>query len=359
MFESLGLENWTPISTSLLLGLVIGVLFGSVAQLTRFCLRRCLVGSRTERVPAMATWITALLFALGGTQLAVAAELINFTEHRFLADDLAIVAVSIGGLLFGIGMVLTRGCVSRLAVLSGSGNLRAILVLIVFAITAHATLKGVLSPIRIWLSEYTIAFSTSNTFANLPGGSWIFGAVLLFLAIYTFKHSTTSAWQIAGGAAIGLLVPLAWMTTGWLLVDDFDPIPMESLSFTLPSSQVLFWFIASTSISPGFGVGLVAGVLAGSSFMHLLRKQYQWQSFQSPEQMLRYLAGAVLMGIGGVLAGGCSVGAGLSGVSTLSYSALLALASIVIGAKIADKLILADPSPSSRLTASAQSLLRE
>jgi len=130
---------------------------------------------------------------------------------------------------------------------------------------------------------------------------------------------------------MGRRVVAGWVCTGLVLQDHFDPIAMQSLSFTASSTDWLFWSFASTSIGAGFGVGLFSGVLLGSAASALTRSEFQWVSFETPAQTGRYLAGAVLMGAGGVLAGGCTVGAGLSGISSLSISALLALGFIAVG----------------------------
>jgi uncharacterized membrane protein YedE/YeeE len=140
-----------------------------------------------------------------------------------------------------------------------------------------------------------------------------------------------------------VLVPLAWVGTGLVLYDDFDPIAMESLAFTSTWADTLFWSVASTSIPAGFGVGLVGGVLLGSLVSALTSGRFQWQSFGSPRETGRYLAGAALMGVGGVLAGGCTVGAGLSGVPTLSIAALLALGAIALGGLAMQALLKAAP----------------
>lgn len=124
-----------------------------------------------------------------------------------------------------------------------------------------------------------------------------------------------------------------------MLYDDFDPIALESLSFTSPSAETLFWVIASTSIPAGFGTGLLGGVLIGAFATALISGRFQWQSFTSPRQTGRYLSGAVLMGIGGVLAGGCTLGAGLSGVPTLSIAAILAILSIAVGGVLTASLL--------------------
>ena len=128
-----------------------------------------------------------------------------------------------------------------------------------------------------------------------------------------------------------MVAVMGWAATSVLLFDDFDPLPVQSAAFTLPWTDTRFWVIASSAIPAGFGTGLIAGVLLGSLASAALRGEVRLQSFDSPAQTLRYVAGGALMGVGGVLAGGCTVGAGLSGSATLSLSALLALGSIIAG----------------------------
>ncbi len=325
MFESLGFETLTAPQAAVWFALALGVMFGALAQITRFCLRRAVVGE--DRAQAAGVWLTALAVAILGTQAAVAQGLISFADHRFMASDLPVLAIVAGGLMFGAGMVLTRGCISRLTVLSGSGNLRAGLVLVVFAIAAHAAMKGVFAPLRSTLSGFTLPLDS----AALPGNPLIWTALIAAAALVFALRSGNRPGTLALAALIGALVPLGWVGTGFVLYDDFDPIAMQSLSFTAPASEALFFTVASTAVSANFGAGLIGGVLIGATLAALLSGGFQWQSFESPRQTGRYMAGAVLMGLGGVLAGGCTVGAGLAGVPTLSLAAILALASIVAG----------------------------
>ena len=265
--------------------------------------------------------------------------MIAFDDHRFMSSDLPWLAIAVGGALFGGGMVLTRGCVSRLTVLGGTGNLRALLVLAVFAITAHAMLKGVLAPVRVAIGSVTMDLGDSVSFAALPGGALFWSALLALAALFVALRSGNRVLPLIAAALIGLLAPIGWIGTGYVLLDEFDPIAMESLSFTSPAADSLFYVIAASSITPGFGVGLMGGVLGGALLASLLFGSFKWQSFESPAQTGRYLAGAMLMGVGGVLAGGCTIGAGLSGVPTLSFAAVLALVSIALGGKLMDTVI--------------------
>ncbi|MDE0060945.1 MAG: YeeE/YedE thiosulfate transporter family protein [Defluviicoccus sp.] len=331
MFEEFGFEELTPLAASVLLGLALGLAYGVLAQRSAFCLRRSLVGRWRDCLPALGAWAMALACAIAGTRLAVAIGLISFEEHRFLAVDLPLASVLVGGALFGAGMVLTGGCASRLTVLVGTGNLRALLVLVVFAVVALAAMKGALAPLRLALGAASIPGGGASL-ADLPGGEIWPLALALALAVLALR-STTPLSHLAMAGAIGLLVPLGWVGTGFLLLDDFDPIPVQSMGFTGPMADTLFWTVAATSIPAGFGTGLAAGVLAGSLAAALAAGEFRWQSLEGPRQTGRYLAGAAMMGVGGVLAGGCTVGAGLSGVSTASLAALLALAAMAGAAR--------------------------
>ena len=334
MYESLNLP-FPVTQAALVLGLALGVVFGVLAEITRFCLRRAVVGGGPNRRAAAGIWAIAFATALIGTQGAVAAGWIDFGGHRFHASPVPWLAAGLGGALFGAGMVLTRGCISRLTVLTGSGNLRALTVLIVFAVVAHATLKGFLAPLRTAAGSVT---------ADIPSSfPLIGGGILVALALVIAATSGARLLHLALATLIGLLVPLAWVGTGFVLFDEFDPIAVESLSTTSPLTETLFWLIAGTSVTAGFGTGLIGGMLAGALGSSLIGRRFAWASFDSPRQTGRYLSGAALMGFGGVLAGGCTLGAGLSGVATLSTAALIALASIIAGAWATDRALVSRP----------------
>lgn len=358
MFETiLEITGWdiTPKAASVALALALGLAFGIFAERSKFCLRSALIGS--ERKSSMGVWLMALAFAVIGTQAAVFAGLITFEEHRFFAEALPIVAILAGGAMFGAGMVLTRGCASRLTVLAGTGNLRALFVMVLFAITAHAALKGVLAPVRTSLGAITVDLGGVTGFTALPGGALLWAGLIAALALLFALRSGAKPITLGLAALLGLLVPAGWVGTGFVLFDEFDPIALESLSFTSPMADSLFWSVASTSIPAGFGVGLIGGVIAGALLASLIFGSFQWQSFESPQQTGRYIGGALLMGLGGVLAGGCTVGAGLAGIPTLSFAALLALLAIAGGALLTNALLNRASTSGSAAQAATQSVL--
>lgn len=332
MFESLGL-GITPQAASVWLGLFLGLAFGALAQLTGFCLRRALVGPVAERAAARGVWAVALAVAVIGTQGAVALGLVSFEGHRFAAASLPVLAIVLGGLMFGFGTVLARGCLSRLTVLSASGNLRALVAIGVAALAAQATIQGALSPLRAALGAVVVPLG------GLPGAGWLWALVIAGAAVLVVIRSRAAWPLLAGGALIGALVPLAWVGTGFVLFDEFDPIALQGLAFTGPWAEALFWGVAAQVMTPGFGAGLVGGVLAGALLAALGSRGFRVESFRSAPQMGRSLGGAVLMGVGGVLAGGCTVGAGLAGLPTLGVSALIAFGAVVMGIYSADAVL--------------------
>ena len=269
MFADLNLGDMTPITASILLGAMLGLLFGALGQRSRFCIRRGLVSGSRDRKQAFGTWIMALGTAVLGTQAAVAAGYISFADHRFMAEALPLASIALGGLVFGAGMVLTRGCISRQTVLLGTGNTRSLIVIAAFALIAHATLKGVLAPVRTSVGALTVDLEVTS-FAALPGGAALWSALIAIAAFGIAARSGARFGYLAMGAAIGLLIPAGWVGTGFVLLDDFDPIAMQSLSFTLPWADTLFWGIASSAIPAGFGVGLTAGVVGGSMIAALI-----------------------------------------------------------------------------------------
>ncbi len=331
----LGIETRT---LHLIAGLLLGLVFGIAAQISRFCLRRAVAGDTADRGSAGAVWVTGLAAALIGFAVAQASGLVALDEHRFLSPSLPVAAVLLGGLAFGVGMALARGCVSRLTVLTGTGNLRAVFVLLAFAVTAHATLKGVLAPVRTSIGSVSVDLPFASL-ADLPFGMPALIASVVLFAAFLIRAARPNTTHAALGALVGLVAVGGWIATSTLLFDEFDPLPVQSAAFTLPWSDSLFWVIASSAIPAGFGVGFIGGVLSGSFLSALARSELQLQSFTSGRETLRYLSGGVLMGVGGVLAGGCTVGAGLSGSATGSVAALLALASIIAGAAITARVL--------------------
>jgi len=226
--------------------------------------------------------------------------------------------------------------------LLGRGNLRSFVVIIVLGITAQMTLKGLIAPGRIALLQASqttpkiislpplLALTgISESFARTLAASVIAGALIIF----AFAHAPFQrSWgQIAAGLIVGLLVTAGWFTTGYLGADDFNPTPVTSLTFIAPIADAVQYAMLSTGLSLNFGITMVAGVFAGSLVTALSTRRFQWEGFTSPRHMLRSIGGAALMGAGGAMAYGCSIGQGLTGLSTLALASFVAVAGILLG----------------------------
>ncbi len=348
LMESMEPRDW-------LLGgaLLIGVAFGVLGRLSGFCFRSALIEVVQRRQGRQFTaWVGALLAAILGTQALAAAGAVDLTGSIYLTRSLAWGSLVLGGLLFGAGMMLARGCGARHLVLAAGGNLRSLVVLVALGLSAYATLRGILAPARTWVADAAsaavqapdqgLATLLAATLGVEPGTVlWPLGLALAIAAAFAVVRTarrTRVLPALVAGLAIGLLVPAGWYVTGVLGFDEFEPARLESLTFTAPVGNAIQYLLTYTGASADFGIAAVAGVLAGAFAAALATGSLHAEAFDGTGPLVRYLLGGAMMGFGGVLALGCTVGAGLSGVSTLSLGSLLATAGIVAGGVLALRL---------------------
>lgn len=327
----------THIELVLWAGLAIGLAFGVCGQISGFCLQRGLTETWSGRHGyKLHGFAVALAVALAGTQLLASGGIIDLTKSLYYMPSYSWLLVPIGGLMFGYGMSLANGCGARALVLLGQGNLRSLVVLLCLGIAAYMTLTGLVAPLRLWVAEHTL-FSPGSV--AIPEGmprsvvTWLVVALLLWMASRP-RESGQRRTDLVSGFIIGLLVVGGWVTTGWVGADDFDPVPVASLTFVAPIGDTIQYAMIATGMSLRFGIAVVFGVVAGSFFASLLRRSCCLEGFDTARQMPRYVMGGLLMGSGGALAFGCSIGQGLTGLSTLAYSSMIAAATIVIGARL-------------------------
>ncbi len=327
----------------ILAALVIGLVYGAVGLVSGFCMMSSLRGWWAEGDGRLVrTYALAMGTAIAASQLLAASGLVDLGKSIYLQPAFSAPMMFLGGLLFGYGMVLSNGCGSRALVLLGRGNLRSFVVVIVLGIFAEITLKGLIAPTRIAMvqASQTTAKLTSlpallstmglgEVFARMAAAS-ILGAALI---IFAFAHAPfrKSPGQVAAGLVVGILVAGGWYVTGYLGADDFNPAPVTSLTFIAPIADALQYVMLSTGSTLNFGIVTVFGVFAGSLATALLTGRFHLEGYTSPRHMLRSAGGAALMGIGGVMAFGCSVGQGLTGLSTLALASFVAVAGILLG----------------------------
>ncbi len=336
------LENLSSGEVSALIGLLIGLSFGAFAQQSRFCLRAaCVEFWRGQTGSKFAIWLLAFGSAMLATQLFIGAGWIELGDVRQLNNVGSMSGAIIGGLLFGAGMVLAGGCASRLLVLSATGNIRTLVAGLVVTIVAQASLRGALSPMREEISSWWLVDAESRGFGHmLPSyGGMVLGVLFLVVAVWYVRRHNVSRWWAIASVFTGLSVSLAWLATSLHAADSFDIIPVKGISFTGPSADTLMGLINQPQLPFTFDVGLVPGVFLGALAAALLTREFKWQQFTSESGTLRFLFGAALMGFGSMLAGGCAVGAGVSGGVMLVISAWVALFSMWIGAGITDYVV--------------------
>src|SRR5215468_6246168 len=332
-----------PSQITVLSGLVIGLLYGSVALLSGFCMMSSLRGWWAEGDGRLVrTYALAMGVAIAASQLLAARNAVDLGKSIYLQPSFSAPVLFFGGMLFGYGQVLSNGCGSRALVLLGKGNMRSLVVVIVLGIFAEMTLKGLIAPGRIaavQVTQLTAKITSLPALLSSSGLNEVYGRmfatslVSAALIIFAFAHAPfrRSIGQMAAGVAVGLLIAAGWYATGHLGNDDFNPVPVTSLTFIAPIADSLQYVMLSTGSTLNFGIATVAGVFAGSLWTALATGRFRWEGFQSPQHMLRSAGGAALMGTGGVMAFGCSVGQGLTGLSTLSLASFVAVAGILFG----------------------------
>lgn len=344
--------EWQPAQLAVLGALAIGLLFGGVAQATAFCSSGAILDLvRSGDGSRLRAWVLAMAVAILSGQLLFGFEVVDPRKAIYLTAPFNLAGPVLGGLMFGIGMILAQGCAARNLVRLGGGNLRALIVVVMFAVAAYASMRGILAPSRVELERLTRIDLAAAGVPELIAGTlgiapdqvrWVvtFGAAGA-LAAYCFASPAfrSSPRNIVAGLAIGLLVTAGWYLTGALAQDEFNPTPPASLTFVAPLGDSLQYVMLFTGMGVTVGIALVGGVILGAFLTALARRQFQIEGFGDQGDFVRQLTGAVLMGVGGVLAMGCTVGQGLTGLSTMSLGSVLAALSIGAGGFLGARLL--------------------
>jgi hypothetical protein len=339
-------------------GFGLGVAFGAIARRTHFCT----MGAISDIVASgdwarMRMWLLAIGTAMLGFNAMVAAGWVQAGHSIYAAPRLAWLAHVVGGLMFGFGMVLASGCGSRNLVRAGGGNLKSWVVLLVLAAAAYATLRGIAGVLRVASVErVALALPAGQDLPSLAAqaSGWPRGALALVLGItiggaliagVLARKQGRSGDVLLGGFGIGAVIVGTWWVSGVLghvaehpatLEESFLGTAsrrMESLTFVAPLANTLDWLILFSDASRVLNLGIVtsAGVLLGAALVALADGSFRWEGFGGVEDAANHLVGAVLMGVGGVTALGCTIGQGISGLSTLALGSFIAFGAIVAG----------------------------
>jgi hypothetical protein len=162
----------------------------------------------------------------------------------------------------------------------------------------------------------------------------VVGGIAAGLLVWALSHSglRNNPDKIAWGVAAGLAVAGSFLGTSWLAAESLGAVPVEGPSFVAPVGRTLIFLMTSTAGGITFAVGSVVGVMAGALIGSMIRGLFRWEACEDPRELQRQVGGAALMGIGGVVAMGCSVGQGVTGFATLAWSGPVTLIAIASGA---------------------------
>lgn len=331
-------------------GFIIGLVFGFIVYRTNFCT----MGSISDILSfgdyrRFRAWLLAGAVAILGVLWVEGAGVADMTQSMYLTSNFGWGGHIVGGLLFGFGMVFAGGCISRNLVRAGGGDLRSIVVLLITGIFAYITIGGILGPVRVaafgplTADLTTLGMDDQRTgsllasltgigagTANLVAAIAIAGALLIYC--FGNKDFRTSPRMIVAGVGIGLCAVAGWLLTG-LAYDDFADNPqLVSLTYTRPAGDTLEYFMRYTALgAPSFAVVTTLGALAGGFVGAVSMGRLHLTTFADKSDSIRNMAGAALMGIGGVLALGCTVGQAITGFSTLALGSIITFVFIVIG----------------------------
>ncbi len=338
-----------------LAGILCGLLAGGAAQYGRLCtfgaIEDALIAHDYRRARAFGLAIAvAILLA----QALDGAGFVDLGQSLYAGNRLELLSLCLGAMMFGLGMSLVGTCGFGMLVRLGTGDLRALVSALVLGIAAFAITGGVLAPMRLWLDTIGVVDMAPLGGASLPDllataigrtGAWaIVLALPVGLALWALMcPRTRRKWRLlTGGAALGLAVVGGWIATG-VLADPFGATRLESLTFVAPIGRLILLAMGQSVASATFAIATVIGVAAGSLLVTATRDELRWEAFDDQREMRRHLTGALLMGLGGVMAGGCTIGQGISAASTLAISAPIAIVFMILGARLGLYLLIAKP----------------
>jgi len=352
--EQLQLQTNGVLGLTFLLATLAGALFHRSHFCTMGAISDWVIMGNTQRAKQ---WAMAVAVAVLGFGFLSWRGVISPFNTIYANPQLSWLSLLLGGFLFGVGMVLGSGCASKSLVRLGGGNLKSLVVLMAMGISALATLRGLtavwrvnaLDPISIGTGPgpFVGQWLASVTEWGTPLSSFMAACVVSASVIFwVFKDRSSIAWpEVVSGAGIGVLVVGLWWVSGVMGFlpehpETLEPVflasasgRMESMSLTAPVAyglDALMYFSDGTK-KLSLGMASALGLLLGAWAHAFWQGDFRWEGFKQTEDLVLHLLGGALMGMGGVLAMGCTIGQGLSGLSTLSLGSFLAVLGIVAG----------------------------
>lgn len=326
-----------------LIGLFGGLLLGLAARLGRFCT----LGAIEDHAYAadntrLRMWGISIGLSMIGSFGLMAADVFDPADTFYLATAWNPLASVIGGVMFGYGMALCGNCGYGALARLGGGDLRAFVIVLVMGIATYVVMSGPLAQIRIWAFPTASAGPQSQGFAHLIATTlplspamigMIVGGVIFLMTLFTgdfWKKRIEVFWS----AVVALAIVSGWAGTTWVAQNGFAAIMVESHTFSAPVGETILYAMNGSALTLSFGIGSVAGVWTGALIGSLRKGHFRWEACEDPRELRRQITGAAIMGVGAVIAMGCSVGQGISAFSLLAYSAPITFLAIYAGARL-------------------------
>lgn len=334
------LDAWGDGNVAALAGLFGGIVLGLAARLGRFCtlgaIEDFVYGGSDLR---LRMWVLAIGAAILGSFGLMAFGLVSADQSFYLARSWSPVAAIVGGLVFGYGMAMAGNCGYGALARLGGGDLRSFVIVVVMGIAAYATISGPGAYLRIALFPPQTVASDPQGIAHWLGAIigapvWTIGCLIggaLIAAALASQAMRRDVSAIFWSVMVGLAIVGAWAATSWIAANGFDDTPVVAHSFAAPIGETILFFMTSTGQTLSFAIGSVAGVWVGAFAGSLIKGHFRWEACEDPRELRRQIIGAAMMGVGAVLALGCSIGQGLSAFSLLAFSAPVTFLAILAG----------------------------
>ena len=316
-------------------GLLMGMILGFIIQRSRFCMTAIIsnyIIFNDKR--HLHTYLIAILFAIGGVFILEYSEIVSIGNSIYRSPNIHWASAIMGGGLFGIGAVMAGGCIGKILTLTAEGNLGGLLALLAICLGATVVYSGVLEPVRIWIYEFGVIRTDETSLLSLSQiPSWVFIIFILFMFLNIVQLNIKNHLDkgiIITGISIGTLVIAGWWVTGSLAMDEFSTHRPNSLTFSGPLVNASLYLTVASQPQNVFGLMLVIGMLSGSFLSAISARGFHIIP-PNPDSFIRVFNGGLLMGVGATVAGGCNIGQGLTGLSTLSVESILVVISIFVG----------------------------
>jgi uncharacterized protein len=357
------MENTTNLATTVAwLSFGVSFILGAISARTQFCT----LGAVSDIVnmndwSRMRMWVLAMAIAIIGAQALYAFDFIDLSKSFYVRSNVTWLSYLVGGLMFGVGMTLASGCGSRTLVRIGGGNVKSLVVFVFLGVSAYMMMKGLfaiwrvasIDKVAIDLAQSGVAtqefgavlanmLGVSKKAAQISVASIVAGAMLVWVLIGSDFRKSFDGWL--GGLGYGLAAIAGWWITAKIgYAENPETLEImffatnsraaESLTFVAPIGYTLellmLW--SDKSLIVTFGIASTLGMIAGAFVYSQIFKRFRWEGFANVADTRNHLIGAVLMGAGGVMAMGCTIGQGVTGLSTLAVGSFLALAAMIVG----------------------------